>query len=77
MLNIYLLKTPGSINVLNEAGEALGKILLKEQIALMSARFIFVLPMQNGHCEDPHERIDKLIYITDENLHISDIKITF
>ncbi len=33
--------------------------------------------MANGGCEDPHKRIDKLIYITDENLHISNINITF
>ena len=63
--------------MVNEAGEALGKIVLKDEIALMSARFIFMLPMQDGQCEDPHDRIDKIIYITDENLHISNIKVTF
>lgn len=43
----------------------------------MEARFIFVLPMDDGQCEDPHERVDKMIYVTDENLHISNIKITY
>ncbi len=33
--------------------------------------------MDDGQCEDPHERVDKMIYITDENLHISDVKVTF
>ena len=33
--------------------------------------------MKDGQMEDPHERIDKLIYINEENIYIDDVKVTF